>query len=1402
MFFVKFLFFLVLLLFVGYFLVKHAVIRFVRKALSKCFGSENYSIVPDNELFNFKHIEGKNDFQSLVVDNFYVKISFFGLFDKKNCKFIQIYVDQFHFEKKEKKKDDKAKMAKPFKKWIWNHLTYIFFILFIKYVHVEVRDVNVCVKGLKLIAHKMSFNWMFKKNLIYVKFLITELSVSKEIVMFRIPILKANLSGSLNSFKYLLGSNLSVFSDKIQSISIDYDDGIIKTNAIHMNSIVPNELEAETNIEIEPINIYLPKFDFYTKQFNLETRDIEFVNGKILCDLIIVTRNTKKLLNLSKIIYHQNRFSFESIDADVPSTLIIDISLFKRFIRKNSKSDNKNKLKSSSSKLVIKSKSATINYILHDMHIVSLKFDSFGFENNIIFGKQLTIFQISHPMNHHLFSGNNVQINIEKPLFEIKSETCEFMWSNTFAQQTMFQEFFKINSFINKQCKGPVSPDRVNQPPLSKKIIFESKSIKLSLKKDNLSEIVSRSFEAKRNSMESLLMRKSRAIQIMSARKNQLFDLDKFDKKSKEILFQLYKQSHSQIPPISEDLVSISMNDFQFILDGTAIHNFQEGKDLINSIVKEAKDEEIGKISGGAITFNASYLEFSISKAGKLFSFDNFQNNGYFLKARSVGKTRKDFKYIRITCDDGETVFNIPSLSQESISFIKLNTNATKMYLKKSPIFNEWKQDWKLGTSKFRKKGSASYQKLALFDKLRIKFRFKAKMNFDMFEVGYIPNSNPYLERPIILFQAPKFNFKFNGKDFRISSSSIILKVLDGIDYKFFASLPKVNVDLNIISFNPNQKQRPVFIPINSFRVTDTEYDPFEFYRTYTFSIHSEISFGMKNSTIDLNLLNIFLAAIKSQKSVLEEFIKPPYFAKRRRINPTLSYFDIQVKLPNTFSIILDSISLKTKGKPIKLSYNTEKGSKLSVNIPSLQIDSKFNEQLIFKSKLYNFNIQRCNKFIILNIEKSKLEIHSKLTKYFHDILNSLNSFKSLSKKKPALSLPNNFSFDDFLFYYPENKIVSSIDTMAIKFYIDDKEKSILSNIQDIKYIQNANENGIKMHTLFVTSFNVITRNNDIPLFNIDVSELKFSNSSNYTIKYVKSQKIAINPTEEDFNFFIPAIKKYLHKIKEIEKKSEPSDIKIKPAALTKVILSCISINLIAENNISLLSFVAHNILTESTKNSDKSETLSIIINQIIIQDELSNDSFKMVLETPEEKFLSVKIKKARKTIMKCPIFQEIIINVSPFVIRINMPFLKKLAKFFPSSDEIRMLDLDVNEYEQSDFEEEIIHELDNTTTIQSDNENLFFCQNFQFHPFRAGICVRRKDQGLLSEFLDRAFSYHGFNYFDLFGTKDHLIKIVKKDLKWAMVRSLSSLLFKKKKRTAAIVKTSSSDDIRKTINK
>lgn len=165
---------------------------------------------------------------------------------------------------------------------------------------------------------------------------------------------------------------------------------------------------------------------------------------------------------------------------------------------------------------------------------------------------------------------------------------------------------------------------------------------------------------------------------------------------------------------------------------------------------------------------------------------------------------------------------------------------------------------------------------------------------------------------------------------------------------------------------------------------------------------------------------------------------------------------------------------------------------------------------------------------------------------------------------------------------------------------------------------------------------------------------------------------------------------------------------------------------------------------------------------------------------------------------MKCPIFQEITINVSPFMIRINMPFFKKLANFFPSSDEIRMLDFDVDELEQSDLEDELVTELNSTTTMQPDNENLFFCQHFQFLPFRAGICVRRKDQGLLSEFLDRAFTYRGFDYFDLFGTKAHLTKIVKKDLKWAMLRSLSSLLFKKKKLTASIVRTPSTDDVKK----
>jgi hypothetical protein len=193
----------------------------------------------------------------------------------------------------------------------------------------------------------------------------------------------------------------------------------------------------------------------------------------------------------------------------------------------------------------------------------------------------------------------------------------------------------------------------------------------------------------------------------------------------------------------------------------------------------------------------------------------------------------------------------------------------------------------------------------------------------------------------------------------------------------------------------------------------------------------------------------------------------------------------------------------------------------------------------------------------------------------------------------------------------------------------------------------------------------------------------------------------------------------------------------------------------------------------------DKSGTMDAVVTSVIAIDEQANDQFRNVLESacPGVPWLHVSMERAPR-MMKSPVYKTIEFDVQPFVLRIPLKFVKSLIKIFPSADDLRIFNLEVDE----GLDEMKLDELAVKADQKNPKEN-FFCEEFVFKPFQAELNLRRKEKGVFSEFCNLPFNYKGIREYDLYGTRDNLKSFLKKHLKRTALKALPSMLFKRKRK-------------------
>ena len=117
--------------------------------------------------------------------------------------------------------------------------------------------------------------------------------------------------------------------------------------------------------------------------------------------------------------------------------------------------------------------------------------------------------------------------------------------------------------------------------------------------------------------------------------------------------------------------------------------------------------------------------------------------------------------------------------------------------------------------------------------------------------------------------------------------------------------------------------------------------------------------------------------------------------------------------------------------------------------------------------------------------------------------------------------------------------------------------------------------------------------------------------------------------------------------------------------------------------------------------------------------------------------------------------------------------------------------------------DEEISQNLNETFEINEkngiqidDDATVIFIKEFILDPFNAELNIRRKTKGAFKEFLQRPFNYRGLHFFDLFGSHTQITAFVRKNIKWAAIRAIPSLVFKKTKKDRDSLNSEGGQDI------
>lgn len=1433
------------------------IFHVVKSQLAKRF-DEKLSFDCGPILMSMVNIHGTNKDKTeyLNCERILLSISIFGGFRTIQKRKIEIEVSNLELKIEKKPIKNHIYFNYSLEEWIKMKIAVFFTTLFIRKALVNLKNIKIISSGFAFIIESGKIDFTRTRDIISASLTITESQIIKDNPVLRIPLFSSEFYSTNTVPRLILSNKFHELSTKINDLQLSYEEGKIT----FQNSTIPiaalQAPEEICTVRIVETVLMIPIPDLHTKTMKISVSDISIDDGIITSGPIRISRNNQDFLNLPSLTYQYDQLKIlNSLSVVVATPLIIDIALLLRYFCGSVEFNPQNRQGKSEKLKQLKVDTKTVDFrlCLSDNHVLLFTLKNVQYQNMTLSARSFSG-DIEFGSTLYKFArGSKGVFNVVKPNLSLKAQTLDLIFDTSFAEGSFLQELFAIASWIEIQFRGKVAfgSNRENEPPTRRIISVEAKTFTISMENRLLTSRIHQANEAKQVAIEALAMRQFKAVQMWKAKNASYFNQQEFDKESKKMLFHYFRLALSSMPSMETSMFKAKGEDLSITVNGPAIQNYQQALNHIIDIEPAALNSPIGKISGGLLEINAKRVGLSLSHVKDVLQLHNIYGKGSFFVARPKGEKAGDYYHIHITSDCGQTVFNIPQIASRSVTFMKLNLNGESMHLVTTPVEFETLQDNRLNMALFRQL-PFKYKRIAFLDFMKLRFKLALQMDFSSFHYEYNDPSRAYEHQPFVDCCFNRVRLNIDDSNMKLTSETMEILILSLHGEKKRIGLfydPVVKLQLTRSNKQNLSGECPLFIPIDSSRLKDPSYDPFEKSRTRTYSTRGEMTFNNSKYAS-------FSFEDRDLQSLIDEFGTPrplsSIFRKPFRfVNPftplmVYACTDFSITIPPiSFNFHEDSKNIKIYGSPIVITVSKKSiASSIIIAAASLDMPISLDSKEIGLIQLRGFLFSRMNSESSLTIDS----VHGGISVKDIITLTKFNiHFPKKDEKNKRHTIIENRVFKDFqefksLYKNPIFKCLIEKCTFKIKF---SEQLALLLNANKCEYnftrdIQNGTKTALSssLNTVIMEKLN-ISYQNGMKIIGINNFDANLSIASNLIVCYVSMTSFNFSFRPNDLEILQSVLTLNLSRTNDVEiansvLESENSDsesdsndnttqkkrVKNVPRSvafnektnqsrfnLNKILffggsIDVIELALIYHDSV-LISSEIENLEGSFKSYPNGAENITAVVQYMKIVHDRGDDIFRVLFESTnssETPFLNLCFVQTRR-IMKCPVFEKIDIKLSPFVIRVAIPLIKKLIRIFPAFESLEMFTFDDVPTEITD--EEISQNLNETFEINenngiqiNDDATVIFIKEFILDPFNAELNIRRKTKGAFKEFLQRPFNYRGLHFFDLFGSHTQITAFVRKNIKWAAIRAIPSLVFKKTKKERDSLNSEGGQDI------
>lgn len=1275
--------------------------------------------------------------------------------------------------------------------WIFGQFFQFFFVMLIRSISLFAKSIKVSVPDFVFLLDAVLFKYLRDFQNLNVALNLADFSlIFKENGMLSLPQFGISLQSSTKLLTYLLKYQYRYFKCQVPMVKANFDQTEFNLNSISAKLEVINDDEIQCLIDIDPIKLIIPKHDLHTQSFAISIANIQGRVWHLTTGRIIATRNQTPLGEISQLSMSRKHVHlYGNVSISVATPLIIDFALLKRFFTGTADFPRTGKF-NFFRQLIVDTPKLVLTFLLTDNHVYQFNATKVSLQNMVVNLKKFEAHAIFPSFKTKVLCGTKGQINFDRPFFALKADDVDVFFDPQFAESSFLQETFEMFSFIEKQFRGNVNATRDLEPPTRRIISLAAKHAKLTMHDWPLSVKIHHSNEAKRASMQALLLRRAKAIQILEARNSGYFNEEAFEEKSKEMLFKMFREALQEMPPPDDSIYTIAGGDVEAIVNGPGIPNTKTAIEHIVEIVPDVEVEDIGRVTGGLLTLNAGWINWQLPHVGDIARIDNAKLNGVFIIAKRKGVNRNDFYHYKVTCDEGQVEYEIPQIASKGVTFIKATGPIQHTYLKWSTALMEFFQDNKLASYIFVK-NKFQCKKLGFVDFIRIRFRCLFDFQIDSMDYGYNDGTRAFAFPDFLLMNFENSHLTFDGRYFHLISNKYFVKVLTDKGFNTLLSFPDCEFYVVLPSVNHlnNGIKRPVFIPIDSSRVTDPTYDPYELFRTSTFGTEVKGRFSDSYGLIDMDCFQPFIDHYFYPRRRDSVFLLPFKFAPRSYPLCLYTYTDVDAIAPKINIIYrqgeFEAKVIGTKESPVHFNGHFAKGD-ITVDVFSelATIILNIQSQPMLKTAIADFSYKRYKEgHTIISGKEINVDLSVNIIPHISEI-----DFTLPQKKKQYTAIEDILMHSDLIKKYSSLFFQVNFPLANVRLFFDDPANSFNIILEALNVQINRDENKAGLFIFNLDSMKLMSVY-EAPLLEVTSFDMNHAGASNLNIDFISLKKVGINLKPIDVEVISERAAELVARFKKfsIPMIKAPKEEKQPKTNRLSVVVDSVTFKLTRpDGNVIFLNSLLKEIELKMLQQMDGSQRISISLKQAIALNENANDEFRTIFDSSgksQDGFISVLISKT-KNMMKYPVFDQIILKLSPFVVRIPFKFVKDLMVFFPSADDLKILDFDADDdgvtIETEPIEPQIIE--DDIQIDQNASENAIFIREFYFYPFKSSLSLRRKVGGkVFNEFLDRPFDYSGLHMFNVFGTKEQLSAFVKRNLKWAVIKALPSFIFKKR---------------------